>query len=154
MHRYRTGEVVGSGCFGSVSFAVCLETGEHVAIKVIQHAKGSGGCDALPTAALREMKALQRLQPHPHILRLREVFPHGSHLCLVTELMCTDLAAVLRGLPGVWALGEGAVKTLMKQTFRGVAHMHSHGLMHRDLKPANLLLAHDGTLRIADFGLT
>jgi serine/threonine protein kinase len=33
-------------------------------------------------------------------------------------------------------------------------HIYIHiGVMHRDLKPQNILVAHDGGLKIADFGL-
>lgn len=30
---------------------------------------------------------------------------------------------------------------------------HKHGVIHRDLKPGNLLISHDGTIRVTDFGL-
>jgi serine/threonine-protein kinase len=32
-------------------------------------------------------------------------------------------------------------------------HAHDHGVVHRDIKPANLLLAEDGRIKIADFGI-
>ena len=35
-----------------------------------------------------------------------------------------------------------------------VNHMHEQGMIHRDLKPQNVLLSHDGTPWVADFGLS
>jgi len=32
--------------------------------------------------------------------------------------------------------------------------MHSAGVMHRDIKPANILVNHDCSIRLCDFGLS
>jgi serine/threonine-protein kinase len=39
------------------------------------------------------------------------------------------------------------------QLCEAVAELHDHGILHRDLKPQNVLIARDGTLRLADFGI-
>ena len=37
---------------------------------------------------------------------------------------------------------------------RGLLHMHSRRIIHLDLKSANILLARDGTAKIADVSQT
>ena len=51
------------------------------------------------------------------------------------------------------ALSPSCVKGIIRQVLLGVAACHSHGVLHRDVKPANVLIAADGTLKLADFGL-
>lgn len=43
---------------------------------------------------------------------------------------------------------------IMMQLTQGIAFVHKHGLIHRDIKPDNLFLLSDGTLKIADFGIS
>jgi WD40 repeat protein/tRNA A-37 threonylcarbamoyl transferase component Bud32 len=42
---------------------------------------------------------------------------------------------------------------LMIPVVRALAHAHSLGLVHRDLKPENVMLAHDGPIKVVDFGI-
>jgi len=41
----------------------------------------------------------------------------------------------------------------MFETLLGLQAVHQRGMIHRDIKPSNLLLAVDGRVRIADFGI-
>jgi len=48
---------------------------------------------------------------------------------------------------------ELEVAQLGLQVARGLLHAHEHGLIHRDVKPQNIIIARDGTAKLADLGL-
>jgi serine/threonine protein kinase len=43
---------------------------------------------------------------------------------------------------------------VMLQLTSGVQYIHEHGLIHRDIKPDNLFYLPDGSVKIADFGIS
>ena len=47
---------------------------------------------------------------------------------------------------------ECIISKFTKQILLGLKYLHSNGIIHRDLKGANILAAHDGTVKLADFG--
>jgi len=57
------------------------------------------------------------------------------------------------GKPGRVVCAKEVVNIFI-QACKGVAYIHSLGMIHRDLKPANLLLSDDGSVKICDFGLS
>ena len=100
---------------------------------------------------LREIKALQRLYPHPHIIQLIEILydePTGR-LALVFELMDQNLYEAIKGRPNY--LPEQRVKHHMYQLLKAIEHMHRNGIFHRDIKPENILLTGE-TVKLADLG--
>lgn len=75
---------------------------------------------------------------------------------LVFEFMEKDLKQIQYSLQqdnGNELLDLALVKSYLLQMCRGVAFLHSRGVMHRNLKPHNLLVSRDGVLKLADFEL-
>ena len=151
--------------------ATDAQTGDNVAVKKVSSVFDST-LDARRT--LREIRLLRRIY-HENIISLRDCFPppaaamptrpvlSGSHdamdtqrtasfkdIYLVYDLMDTDLHQVIRS-PQL--LESSHVRFFSYQLLRGVAYLHSAGVIHRDLKPSNLLLNANCDLKICDFGL-
>jgi len=103
---------------------------------------------------LREIQALRRLSPNPHIIKLYEVLydqPTGR-LALVFELMDMNIYEHIRGRRHY--LPEPRVKAYMWQLIKAMDHMHRNGIFHRDVKPENILIDSEGHIRLTDFGLS
>ena len=42
---------------------------------------------------------------------------------------------------------------ILKETLKGLVHIHEHGIIHRDIKSENILLSRDNQVKITDFGI-
>lgn len=148
--RYRKVErngSLGSGAYGVVYKALDLHTHRSVALKKIKLELDEEG---IPSTTLREVVFLKQLT-HPNVVRLEDVVYEEGKLFLVFEFMDKDLRKYMDQVEG--PLDPALVQSYSRQLLQGLYYCHSRGVMHRDLKPHNLLVARDGTLKIADFGL-
>ena len=109
--------------------------------------------DGLSMDAIREVKYLQELS-HPNIIALDAVFSSkNQNLNLVLEyLPLGDLEMLIRDTDGI-QYGTAEVKAWMGMLGRAVWFCHQNFILHRDIKPNNLLIAADGEVKLADFGL-
>ncbi|PWY64280.1 kinesin family protein [Aspergillus heteromorphus CBS 117.55] len=108
--------------------------------------------DGLSMDAIREVKYLQELS-HPSIIALHDVFSSkDQNLNLVLEYLPRgDLEMLIRDSHIHY--GAADVKAWMGMLGRGVWFCHENFILHRDIKPNNLLIAADGEVKLADFGL-
>ena len=127
---------LGSGAQSEVWEVETISSGRHFAQKFIPEAPDAD-----------ELELLLRLK-HPHVVTL-EGFGEDSHgrFLLLEHLPGGSLASPHR------RLSPSQLVLLISQALRGLAFLHARGVLHGDLKPENLLLADDGTLKLADFGL-
>ena len=109
--------------------------------------------DGLSMDAIREVKYLQELS-HPNIIALHAVFSSkNQNLNLVLEFLpLGDLEMLIKDTDGI-RYGTAEVKAWMGMLARAVWFCHENFVLHRDIKPNNLLIAADGEVKLADFGL-
>ena len=146
--RYLVHGKLGEGAFGDVRLGTDRETGEKVALKYIRVLSKGGG---LPRAVFREVEALRQLRDGEHIVRLLDVFPDESNLCLALEYHPSDLGEVIAQARDFLPVAH--VKTYAHMLLDALSYMHARHIIHRDVKPSNVLLSSTGAVKLADFGL-
>jgi serine/threonine-protein kinase len=146
--KYRLLRQVGAGGMGVVHEADDEVLQRKVAVKVLlDRADGPGG----PAERfLREARAAARLS-HPNVVPIYDVGQANGTAFLVMEYL--PGGSVQQMLQARGRLPWEQAVPLVVQAGRGLAAAHAAGLIHRDVKLANLMLAADGTVKVADFGL-
>ena len=145
--KYSKDRKVGEGTYAVVYLGKEILTNRSIAIKEIKTGLFKDGLDM---SALREVKYLKELD-HVNVIELVDVFLTASNLNLVLEFLPCDLEVLIKNTLLVFKPAD--IKSWLLMTLRGVHHIHRNFILHRDLKPNNLLIAPDGQLKIADFGL-
>ncbi len=143
---YQLVRVLGQGGMGIVYEAVQTELGRTVALKMIS---GSRLGPKLVARFRTEAEAAARLQ-HPNVLQIFEIGQVQDRPFYSMEYVPGgNLDQYLADASFTPREAARLIETLA----RAVHAAHERGIVHRDLKPANVLIAADGTPKIADFGL-
>jgi len=137
---------LGAGGFGMVLLARHRSTKKFFAVKVID--KRIIISQNQLHAIFREKEVLATVE-HPFIVAMRYSFQTADHLCLCLDYieggnMYVDL------MRGPYSHERAAYYTA--QVVLALEHLHSLDILYRDLKPDNVLLAIDGTIKLADMG--
>jgi cyclin-dependent kinase-like len=146
MQKYEILGVIGEGAYGVVLRCRMAQTDELVAIKKFKENTEDHFGEKI---ALREVPILKTLN-HPNIVRLKDAFRKNVTPYLVFEYLEDNLLEVVERSPK--GLPEESMRLLVYQLLRGVAYLHSLGLLHRDIKPENVLVGRHNSLKICDFG--
>lgn len=146
--RYQIGEQVASGGMATVYQAEDLRLERTVAVKVMH----AGLVDDPEFVARfeREARSAARLSHHNVV----SVFDQGADrgtLFLVMEYVpgITLRDVIRREAP----IDAGRALALIEPVLAALAAAHAAGIIHRDVKPENVLIADDGRVKVADFGL-
>ncbi|KAL2234495.1 UNVERIFIED_CONTAM: putative serine/threonine protein kinase IREH1 [Sesamum indicum] len=140
---------ISRGAFGRVFLAKKRTTGDLFAIKVLKKA------DMIRKNAVESILAERDILisvRNPFVVRFFYSFTCRENLYLVMEyLNGGDLYSLLRNLG---CLDEDVARVYIAEVVLALEYLHSLRVVHRDLKPDNLLIAHDGHIKLTDFGLS
>ncbi|GAY43113.1 hypothetical protein CUMW_072050 [Citrus unshiu] len=140
---------ISRGAFGRVFLARKRTTGDLFAIKVLKKLDMIRKNDIERILAERNILITVR---NPFVVRFFYSFSCRDNLYLVMEyLNGGDLYSLLRK---VGCLEEDVARIYIAELVLALEYLHSLGIVHRDLKPDNLLIAHDGHIKLTDFGLS
>ncbi|KAH9690205.1 CBL-interacting serine/threonine-protein kinase 8 [Citrus sinensis] len=147
--KYEVGRTIGEGTFAKVKFAQNTETGESVAMKVLDR---SAIIKHKMADQIKREISIMKLVRHPCVVRLHEVLASRTKIYIILEFITGG--ELFDKIVHHGRLSESEARRYFQQLIDGVDYCHSKGVYHRDLKPENLLLDSQGHLKISDFGLS
>ncbi|WRT67650.1 uncharacterized protein IL334_004622 [Kwoniella shivajii] len=156
LSNYQLGDVIGRGASGSVYRALNFLTGETVAIKSISLLSlSSTSSSDSPSSPLNdimsEIDLLKNLN-HPNIVKYKGFARDKENLFIVLEY-CENgsLQSILKKFG---KFPESLIAVYIHQVLEGLIYLHEQGVIHRDIKGANILTNKDGSVKLADFGVS
>jgi serine/threonine protein kinase len=145
-------QLVGQGAIAAVFRAQQSRPRRQVAVKVLLPATSltSDQQASVLQRFHREIDAAASLE-HPNIVPVYEYGAAGALAYLVMPFIGGETLRELVAREGVLPLPR--VVNYLEQLAAALDYAHEKGVIHRNIKPANIMLAPDGRLLIADFGL-
>ena len=146
--RYRIGARIARGGMASVYEATDTRLDRTVAVKIMH--PGLGDDAEFAARFVREARSAARLS-HPNVVAVYDQGDDHGTVFLAMELVdgitLRDVIRKESPMPPARALA------LVEPVLSALAAAHRAGIIHRDVKPENVLIAADGRVKVADFGL-
>jgi tRNA A-37 threonylcarbamoyl transferase component Bud32 len=151
--RYIIEEQIGGGGMADIFKARDPRLDRLVAIKILRATLSKD--EEFQTRFLREAQAIATLR-HPHIVQVYDFdIQSGHYYMIIMEFIqgrnlqeyLSELQTAGQRMP--W---EEVVR-IAAAVAEALDYAHERNMIHRDVKPSNILLADDGGIFLADFGL-
>lgn len=151
--RYRLDETLGAGGFGRVWRARDEVLDVDVAVKelLLPPSVSDDERRERVTRALREARHAAKLREHPNVIGVLDVFAVDDTPWIVMQLV--DGRSLQERLAAGGRLSEEQARRVALGVLDALAAAQLAGITHRDVKPANIMLASDGRVLLADFGI-
>ncbi|PVD37741.1 hypothetical protein C0Q70_00342 [Pomacea canaliculata] len=152
---WELGSIIGEGTYGAVFRGFNKNSGEEVAIKVLDSAH------EMIEEIEEEYQILRDFSEHPNMpkfygMYLKHASEFDSQVWLVME-MCSggSVTALTRSqLKEEEYLQELLIAHILKETLTVLKYLHEHNIIHRDVKGHNILITSAGIIKMIDFGVS
>lgn len=147
--RYEILEVIGNGGMATVYKAKCRLLNRYVAVKILKESLKND-----PEVAGRfstESRAAASLSHH-NIVSVYDVGETGNGLNYIV-MEYVDGQTLKEYINKRYRLEWREACEFAYQIAMALECAHEHGIIHRDIKPHNILLTHDNTIKVTDFGI-
>jgi serine/threonine-protein kinase len=145
--RYELGALIGRGGMAEVYEAQDRRLQRPVAVKILP----VGVADPQARARFEREARVAAGFHHPNAVTVFDVGDDGTSPYIVMELI--DGRSVAQVLAEQGRFARDPAVAIIDQVLAALAAAHAEGFVHRDVKPSNILLAADGTVKLADFGI-
>ena len=149
---FKIERLLGQGGMASVYFGWDLKLQRPVAIKMID--ERHAGDPAYIERFRREAQTIAAWH-HPNILQIYSAGEEDGQVFFVMEyIRGRDLQQALAqyGRTGL-SITMAEVVRIGRAVASALDYAHGRGVIHRDVKPSNIIVAEDGRVVLADFGL-
>eukprot|EP00747_Dinoflagellata_sp_TGD_P095108 gnl/TRDRNA2_/TRDRNA2_166350_c0_seq2.p1 gnl/TRDRNA2_/TRDRNA2_166350_c0~~gnl/TRDRNA2_/TRDRNA2_166350_c0_seq2.p1 ORF type:complete len:778 (+),score=217.81 gnl/TRDRNA2_/TRDRNA2_166350_c0_seq2:90-2423(+) len=135
LEEYSVGATLGEGAFGVVYACVNRQTGEEVAVKMVDKVE-------TPVEAIRKEAEMLKSLNHPNIVRFHQVFFERCFVCIVMDKYTGgDLVEGLHlHLKEKGKIACQDIVHVSAQMADGIRFLHSKMIAHRDVKGDNFLM--------------
>ncbi|WP_052363893.1 Stk1 family PASTA domain-containing Ser/Thr kinase [Geomicrobium sp. JCM 19037] len=146
--RYELLDMIGGGGMANVYRAQDVILEREVAVKVLQPQYIHD--EEFIRRFRREAQAATSLI-HPNVVDIYDVGEEDQTFYIVMNYI--GGSTLKDKIIGEGSLPFTEVLEIFDQLTAAISYAHEQGIVHRDLKPQNILIDHDGTVKVTDFGI-
>jgi serine/threonine protein kinase len=146
--RYDLIHKLGNGGMGQVYEAFDRDTGEAVALKVLNPDIASD--PVVLERFCNELRVARKIT-HRNVCRIYDLHRDGAAVFISMELIHGQ--SLRQALRREAPLPDEQVVTIARQICAGLSEVHRQNIVHRDLKPENVMIDHQRAVKLMDFGI-